>query len=435
MNYFRIENAGEILPEAFTLLGASSKEDDDSKIGFFGSGNKYAIACFLRNNIGLKVFSGDTEITFTTVARDFRGEHFEQIAVNGEMTSLTTRTGPAWDVWMAIREMISNAIDEGGYSWQIVDTIEPKEGVTRIFITMTDAVCTVVNAMHSMLSTGREILDESDDGTVKILSGTNTIYRKGIRCVPWNNSRETLFDYDIDSLDLNETRLFNYDFQVTDAMQRALSSSNNQDVIRAILELHYTKKTCWEADMSWRSYWSFSDTWKDVLASIEKQLISSSIASFLERGSITDYFVIPSDLYTLLKEAFPDLPWYGQSTYLEVKPSKEFKGIIRDAVQTLKKIGVTFKQDIVFAKFTTERTAAIYDKVRDVIVVSDVELPTGDTWATVLLEEVTHATTGYGDVTRQLQDYLFRKWLEAEQKAAQSTAALAEIRKLVRSIA
>ena len=49
-NYLIIRNKGIIVEEAITLLGASSKRDDDSKIGYFGSGLKYALACFLRNN-------------------------------------------------------------------------------------------------------------------------------------------------------------------------------------------------------------------------------------------------------------------------------------------------------------------------------------------------------------------------------------------------
>ena len=56
--FIKIQNEGEIEKRAFQLIGASTKRDDESKIGFFGSGNKYAIALLLRKNIFFKVYSG-----------------------------------------------------------------------------------------------------------------------------------------------------------------------------------------------------------------------------------------------------------------------------------------------------------------------------------------------------------------------------------------
>ena len=38
--YIKIESKGIIDPQAFILLGASTKRADDSKIGFFGSGRQ-----------------------------------------------------------------------------------------------------------------------------------------------------------------------------------------------------------------------------------------------------------------------------------------------------------------------------------------------------------------------------------------------------------
>ena len=49
MKYLIITNKGEIEPQALHLVGASTKRGDSSKIGQFGSGNKYALAYLLRN--------------------------------------------------------------------------------------------------------------------------------------------------------------------------------------------------------------------------------------------------------------------------------------------------------------------------------------------------------------------------------------------------
>jgi len=53
--FLKIQSKGEIETEAFTLIGASSKRNDETKIGYFGSGLKYSIAALLRNNIDFKI--------------------------------------------------------------------------------------------------------------------------------------------------------------------------------------------------------------------------------------------------------------------------------------------------------------------------------------------------------------------------------------------
>ena len=97
MHYIMIENKGELDVSSLILLGASTKRADDSKIGFFGSGNKYAIATLIRLGVSFKIFSGNKEIAITTTGISFRGQTFEQIHIDGQPTSLTTDMGPQWD--------------------------------------------------------------------------------------------------------------------------------------------------------------------------------------------------------------------------------------------------------------------------------------------------------------------------------------------------
>lgn len=83
MNYLQIRSKGEIDIQAFTLIGASTKTGDSSKIGMYGSGNKYAISSLLRQKINFKVFSGESEIVFSTSPNTFRDKAFDVILVNG----------------------------------------------------------------------------------------------------------------------------------------------------------------------------------------------------------------------------------------------------------------------------------------------------------------------------------------------------------------
>ncbi len=96
MKYIKIKNIGLIEPQALYLVGASTKRNDFSKIGQFGSGNKYALAFFLRNGYEVKVFSGLNEIKIETRKETFRDHDFNVIYVNGEKSSITTEMGKDW---------------------------------------------------------------------------------------------------------------------------------------------------------------------------------------------------------------------------------------------------------------------------------------------------------------------------------------------------
>ena len=64
--YLLIQNKGEIDINALILMGGSTKRNNSSMIGHFGSGNKYSIALLLKNKIGFKIYSGENEIIITT---------------------------------------------------------------------------------------------------------------------------------------------------------------------------------------------------------------------------------------------------------------------------------------------------------------------------------------------------------------------------------
>lgn len=55
--FLEIKSKGKIDVQAFSLIGASSKRNDNSKIGMYGSGNKYAISTLLRKEIENAVFN------------------------------------------------------------------------------------------------------------------------------------------------------------------------------------------------------------------------------------------------------------------------------------------------------------------------------------------------------------------------------------------
>ena len=157
MKHLLIENKGELDISSLVLLGASTKRNDSDKIGFFGSGNKYAIATLIRHAIKFYIFSGDKKIEIATEDVNFRDMTFKRIHIDGQPTSLTTDMGPLWEPWMAIREWVSNSIDEGAYN-VITDTdsVSGREGYTRFYVEHDPSIKEMLDNWNSYFTFDRE---------------------------------------------------------------------------------------------------------------------------------------------------------------------------------------------------------------------------------------------------------------------------------------
>ncbi len=143
--YRCIENTGEVDIRGFYVMGMSSKTDDPDTIGQFGTGNKYGITAILRSGNEVTIYSGSKKIKFTKKAVDFRGQSFEQVVIQLDgvdiESGMTVEMGKlSWTFEQGLREIISNAIDEGKMKISEVDKITSKKGVTRIFIKNTIGV-------------------------------------------------------------------------------------------------------------------------------------------------------------------------------------------------------------------------------------------------------------------------------------------------------
>lgn len=209
MNYLRIENNGLICAEDLMLIGSSTKRDQSGKIGFFGSGWKFALSWLLRNDCKPVIFSGNAEIKVDFAMKMHRDNAVRVITVDGIETSLTTEMGPKWTGWMALREIISNALDEGGY--QMCSEYNPSfrsaDDKSVIYIPLNLELGNVMLAFDNYFSFNRKPSFEFKAGKVFIKNDKSKInyYRKGIRC--HDTSTESFLDFDLNEVSINEDRI------------------------------------------------------------------------------------------------------------------------------------------------------------------------------------------------------------------------------------
>lgn len=271
MKYLKIRNVGEIDVRSLMLIGASSKKEDSTKIGQFGTGLKYAISYFVRNGINFKIFKGTEEISFSTKDETIRDIDYKVIYCNGESMNITTQYGFEWQAWEAIREIWCNAKDEAEFSKKLTtenSVISGTTAWTTFYIEITDEVWKVIENWDNYFIS-RKPLFESDKH--KIYDNPNKdfgcIYKNGILIKKLN--RPSLFHYDIKDAQINELRQFtqNERAYVAEAIMKS-----SDEIVKSYMELISTVDSRQEADESiFEDDLDFSYSWLHPKASVLKE--------------------------------------------------------------------------------------------------------------------------------------------------------------------
>lgn len=393
-----IENTGTLDREALILLGASTKREDNSKIGFFGSGFKYAIAWLLRNRVEFRIFSGLDEIHISTEPVNFRGQCFDRIVVDGHHTSITTDTGPKWAPQDVLRELIANAKDEGGFRLVESHPVEPAEGRTRIFLER-EPFSRVLSNLNLYFLTEPTVIHETPYGCVIDPSpNPSCIYHNGIWV--FDEFGKFRFSYDLKRVDLNEERKLRYGIFTAD-IGDMIVSIDDEKIIKEILRANLGECTILR-------HREMPPHWKEHLSDWSGSIIrQSSIQHVLPEDRA---FVVP-----LQDHIYDDLVCIGirpyrvldQNEFMSIDVPEEVWNKVHEAREILEREGwtTTHPIDVVHINKTS-----VLGCVHDGTIYLDynyIRTCTLSGVVSVLLEEIIHAELGLKDCSRELQTYLF----------------------------
>jgi hypothetical protein len=410
MKYLAITSKGEIEPEALSLMGASTKRGDSSKIGMFGSGNKFAIAYLMRSDLTPIVFSGTREIKLDTEEVTFRDQPFTTITVDGHKTSLTTSMGKDWDCWMAVREIFANAIDEGDARITVIDVPCGITGQTNFYIPINDQVQEFADNMGDYFSMYRTTLFECEHGKVYPPSKNGILYRKGIRVYQHHDT--SIFDYDFESIAITEDRAIKYWWKAHEVMYEIISSFDDRQLINAFLAkigngnyLEASPSSC-----STISLKNAPPIWDEVIRG--QYFCPREVGGFVKDSERAMTTFIPAKVFSAFEERFgkdilpPSLRGKGSYRYKLIDEGQTFRDKINKAVGICKMSGIDAdKYTIHVAEFSNSDVLGEVDKNDGTIILSDRVMTMGQRQITMtIIEEYLHLSTGAPDESREFQD-------------------------------
>jgi hypothetical protein len=418
MNYLLIENRGEADLIALTLMGASSKRDADDKIGVFGTGFKNAISILLRNNIGIELFFGQKRISCKTRPVVFREKTFNQIifVVEGREieTGFTTDMGLRWQTEGALREIISNALDEEGGILSEWDT-EPSgaSGRTRAFVEMTDAVMKIYGncGKHFLRLRDTKAVFDFEGGKLwpKYDSEGTRIYRRGV--LVFESPRASVFDYEFNDIDITEERKSS-DWDVNYKFGHSVDLFPRDAKAKII---HALSRDGFEAHCDYIGGLASGD-WKELFkdqVAANSNLLDSAVGIYLPKNCIRVTEKWENALgATGVTTSSAYLSRVHKAGGIPVAPTEiEEKGILW-AIEFVQKFGYVVDRDKIEVFICPKNGYRMgeFDKESGKILIARNCIAKGRHYlVSTLIEEIFHRDSGFGDQTREFQTFTFEK--------------------------
>jgi len=228
-----------------TSMGDSSKRDDPNTLGTFDSGLKYAIALLLRSyvDLSIEVVGGD-KFTFSTYMEkcEATGKTKELIKVilNDELevqTGFAKALGFNWELWMSLREIYSNMLDEKGYYIEGELPSGIQEGtITTLEFDEDNEFYEVWQNRHLYIneeeplfkiSPKTEVL-ENKEGFIRIYKHNILVYE----------DRETpsLYAYNIKFGEIDERRILSNVYSIKSSIVSDIMCTNNREYLETIIK-------------------------------------------------------------------------------------------------------------------------------------------------------------------------------------------------------
>jgi hypothetical protein len=443
VKYLRIRSKGEMASEALSLIGASTKRGDGSSIGMFGSGNKYAIAAMMRQKVQFLIFGGLKQFKITTRQKTFGDKIFNQIFINGAETSLTDSMGTEdWEgAWPYIREIYSNALDEGEASVKIVETEDliPEEGFTTYFIKINNDSMEVINNFENyFVNKSKHLYADTDNNYIHTATTEGVrIYRKGI-IVHSEKHDKSMFHYDLDKVGINESRILNSVWGAKRKIGVMFERCTDKSIINQLMAgLAGSNNGFFEYDCILPSYEGSNASPEFISYCANGKFYPVEIEFMLDGDDKQGRLSLPLAMLKRMLKACKTCDILGLTTdssevdgkmfILEKNPSDALKAKVEEATEILKATSYNsrLKYPIKLCKFRGDKILGLYKKENCYLSIK-LEMYPVEEVAAIIMEEMEHGHSGHDDESRAFQNHLFKLALRAYRSGGDIKGVTAE---------
>lgn len=387
------KNSGLIDLRALYTFGWSVKETANP-IGQFGTGSRYSIATLLRLGCSVVLYRGLEKYVFGLKKVSGRADSsFDLITMTGpdgeKEMPFTAQLGKHWIGWEAFRELHSNALDEGGTSFQS-DSYVPKENQTA-FLVEGRAIEEAFSIKDQIfLSTKPFITTQNID----VHHGRSEyVYYRGVRVNKLG--RPSLFTYNLQKLSagLTEDRTLKSESDMTLAVARLISECENEEFL---METLVAPEGSYEQSIP--SFWAFAPG----------KAFERVFESLRQSGRAAALTGIAMAAWKICHKEFP-LP-------AAIEPNRIQKKQLEKAISFCKRLGYPVdKHPIMIVPEARDGLLALAENGKIVLTVGCFNKG-AKTVAHALIEEHLHLDFGFQDMTRPFQTYLFEQIVTLGEK-------------------
>jgi hypothetical protein len=256
-------------------MGGSDKVDDDSSIGMYNSGLKFSMALAIRNNIDLCIkvidnvyidsFDRDRETLYSIQSYDEvceqTGKEKQLIEINKDVhlesffsahcedlgggdletevikTGYSTKLGVDWSLWMLLRELYSNMVDENGFYSEDGGKPSSFKSGTIVSLRFEDdnKFAEIWNNRHLYINEKTPLFKLSH--SVDVLHNEERyirIYKQNI-LVFEDKDTPSLYAYNIKFGNIDERRILSDVSSVKTSIANYIKDTDNEDFLRTII--------------------------------------------------------------------------------------------------------------------------------------------------------------------------------------------------------
>ena len=326
--------------------------------------------------------------------------------------------GPQWSTWMAVREFVSNAIDEGDNNIiPSTEIVAGKEGHTRFYIEHVPQIKEVIDNWDTYFSFDRT------DAIIDLPAGKvfpnicyqhqRILYRRGIRCY---DAGEALYHYDLPNFTINESRVIDNLYGARRVVRDFLIEHATKDVAATIMEGAFRDAVFLETNLDFHDSWhKLNSAWREAIGN--RIVINQDLSGFYQDRLKEPHLVVCKSLAKKIKECFSDVEVCGIgqddevfTSPVESTPKMQYQ--LNKALDALKEMKYEIKYPIEVVTFS--RSSVLGLAKNGTIYISPKQFDKGiREIAVTLIEENEHLITNHDDCTREFQDHLFNKWISA----------------------